>query len=67
MQKNPAEKLVFATIASTWLFYLIGGLYVVGPVIGWLLAGLAGLSLYLGNAIRADLRPTGSPPRACRN
>ncbi|MBW8638926.1 hypothetical protein K1W69_17145 [Hoeflea sp. WL0058] len=62
MQKNPAEKLVFATIASTWLFYLIGGLYVVGPVIGWLLAGLAGLSLYLGNAIRADLRPTGSPP-----
>lgn len=46
----------------TWPFYFIGALYVVGPVLAWLLGGLAALSIYLGPAIRPDLRPTGPVP-----
>lgn len=59
---NPAERIVYRTQALTWAFYGVGALYVVGPVLGWILAGLAGLSLYLGPAIRPDLRATGHIP-----
>lgn len=59
---NPAEALVLKTLAWTWPFYFIGALYVVGPVLAWTLGALAMLSLYLGPAIRADLRATGSVP-----
>jgi uncharacterized membrane protein YqjE len=54
--RNPAETLVHWTLILTWAFYLVGALYVVGPVLGWLLAGLTGLALFLGPAIRPDLR-----------
>lgn len=57
-----AEALVFWTIALTWPLYFVGALYVVGPAIAWTLGGLAILSLYLGDAIRPDLRATGPVP-----
>lgn len=57
-----AERLVYRALVLTWPFYGLGALYVVGPVLGWTLAGLAALALYLGPAIRADLRPTGPVP-----
>ncbi len=60
--ETPAEALVRRTIALTWAFYILGALYVVGPVLGWLLGGLATLVLYLGPAVRPDLRATGSIP-----
>ncbi|MFD1341113.1 O-antigen ligase domain-containing protein [Litorisediminicola beolgyonensis] len=60
--ENPAERLVYAAMVWTWPLYGLGALYVVGPVLGWLLGGLALLSLYLGPAIRQDLRATGSIP-----
>lgn len=60
--ENPAEMIVWKALIWTWPFYFVGALYVVGPVLGWTLAGLAMLSLYLGPAIRADLRATGSLP-----
>ncbi|THD74760.1 O-antigen ligase domain-containing protein [Thalassobius vesicularis] len=60
--QNPAERMVWRAMTWTWPFYAFGALYVVGPVLGWLLAGLAGLALYLGPAIRPDLRATGSIP-----
>ncbi|MBO9466432.1 O-antigen ligase domain-containing protein [Tropicibacter sp. R15_0] len=60
--ENPAETLVFYALIATWPFYLLGALYIVGPVLGWTLGGLAVLSLYLGPAIRADLRATGPVP-----
>jgi hypothetical protein len=56
------ERIVHRTIVWTWGFYAIGALYVVGPVLAWVLAGLAALSLYLGPALRTDLRPTGPVP-----
>lgn len=60
--RNPAEAIVYKSLAWTWPFYAIGGLYVVGPVLGWTLGGLALAALYLGPATRADLRPHPIPP-----
>lgn len=60
--ENPAEALVWKAMVWTWPFYFLGALYIVGPVLAWVIGALAGLSLYLGPAIRADLRATGSPP-----
>ncbi|WP_371153825.1 O-antigen ligase domain-containing protein [Jannaschia sp. 2305UL9-9] len=59
---NPAERMIFKAMTLTWPFYAVGALYVVGPVLAWVLGGLAILSLYLGPAIRHDLRATGSIP-----
>ncbi|MGH1415179.1 MAG: O-antigen ligase domain-containing protein [Pelagimonas sp.] len=56
------ERLVFWSLVATWPVYCIGGLYVLGPVLAWILAGFAMLSLYLGPAIRLDLRATGPVP-----
>lgn len=53
---------MWTAMTWTWPFYSVGALYVVGPVLAWLLAMLAGLSLYLGPAVRADLRATGPIP-----
>jgi hypothetical protein len=60
--ENPAEALVWKAMVWTWPFYFLGALYIVGPVLAWVIGALAGLSLYLGPAIRADLRATGTPP-----
>lgn len=60
--QNPAETIVWHSLTLTWAFYALGALYVVGPVLAWVLAGLAALSLYLGRAIRDDLRATGPVP-----
>lgn len=60
--RNPAEAIVYKALIWTWPFYAIGGLYVVGPVLGWTLGGLALAALYLGPATRSDLRPDKVPP-----
>lgn len=59
--QNPAEALVFKALMLTWPFYFVGALYVVGPVLAWLLGGLAVLALYLGPAMRSDLRAAPIP------
>ena len=64
--QNPAEALVWKTMVLTWPFYFVGALYIVGPVLAWIMGALAGLSLYLGPAMRADLRATGTPPPVTR-
>ena len=56
--QNPAERMLYHAMVWTWPFYAVGALYVVGPVLAWVLGGLAALSLYLGPAMRADLRET---------
>jgi len=53
---NPAERLVYSTLVYTWPLYFIGALYVVGPVLAWILGAMAAISLYLGPAMRSDLR-----------
>ena len=42
------ERLIARTIEWTWLLWLVGGLYIVAPVLGWILASMAAGSLYLG-------------------
>ena len=56
--QNPAETMVYKTLIWTWPFYAVGALYIVGPVLGWMLGGLAIVVAYLGAAVREDLRAT---------
>lgn len=60
--QNPAEAMAYKTLTWTWPFYFIGALYVVGPVLAWLMGGLAVVALYLGPAMRKDLQPHPIPP-----
>ncbi len=41
--QNSSERLVYHTIIATWLLWLVGGLYIAGPVLG---LGLALQALY---------------------
>ena len=59
---GPAERIVYRTFTLTWPFYAIGALYVVGPVLAWMIGALAVVVLYLGPAVRPDLRATGPVP-----
>ncbi len=59
---NPVERLVYRTLVWTWPLYAIGALYVVGPVLAWILGALAVLILYLGTSVRRDMRATGAIP-----
>ncbi|MFA3918349.1 O-antigen ligase domain-containing protein [Ruegeria hyattellae] len=60
--QNPIETIVLRTLTLTWPFYAFGALYVVGPVLAWLLGAVALVVLYLGPAVRDDMRATGSIP-----
>lgn len=60
--QNPIETVVLRTLTLTWPFYAIGALYVVGPVLAWMLGALALVVLYLGPAVRDDMRATGPIP-----
>ncbi|MEH6722314.1 MAG: O-antigen ligase domain-containing protein, partial [Qipengyuania sp.] len=53
-----AERLVARTITATWLLWLVGALYIAGPVLGWALAGLVFIELYLGRKSLAAIPPT---------
>ena len=46
--QTAAERIAAGTIAATWLLWLVGGLYIAGPVVGWTLAALVFGELYLG-------------------
>ncbi len=45
--QSHAERLISNTIEWTWILWLIGGLYIAGPALGWVLAVMAALALYL--------------------
>lgn len=62
MDLNPVEQIIYRTLVWTWPLYGLGALYVVGPIIAWLLGGLAVLVLYLGPAVRPEMRATGAIP-----
>ncbi|MGB3710394.1 MAG: O-antigen ligase domain-containing protein [Erythrobacter sp.] len=46
--QTSAERLISTTIEYTWLLWLVGGLYIAGPALGWVVAGACWVSLYLG-------------------
>lgn len=45
--QTAAERLISGTIQWTWVLWLVGGLYIVGPVLGWVLAAMALGAMYL--------------------
>ncbi|MEE2793378.1 MAG: O-antigen ligase domain-containing protein [Pseudomonadota bacterium] len=53
--QTAAERLIARAITATWLLWLVGGLYIAGPVIGWLLAALVFVELYLGRKKLVDI------------
>lgn len=53
---NPAEVLISGTIQSGWILYAVGGLYLAGPMVGWVLALMACWRLYIGPALSPDDR-----------
>ena len=54
--QTAAERLIVRTIQWTWILWLIGGLYIAGPALGWILAGMAAVGLYL-DRIKASAVP----------
>jgi hypothetical protein len=52
---TPAEALVSWAIRLTWVFYALGALYVVGPVLAWSLAALVFVGCYLREVLPAPL------------
>lgn len=61
-QPHLAERLVTGTIGATWLLWLVGGLYLAGPALGWILALLAARAYYLAPALPPAERPMLLPP-----
>jgi len=57
-----AERLISGTIGATWLLWLVGGLYLAGPALGWVLALLVARAYYLAPALPWDQRPSPPPP-----
>ena len=48
--QTAAERLIARTIEWTWALWLVGGLYIAGPALGWVLEGMVALALYLDRA-----------------
>lgn len=45
--ENLEERLIWYAITGTWVFYVIGGLYILAPALGWTLVAWAGFKAYL--------------------
>jgi O-Antigen ligase len=56
-----AERLIVGTIGATWALWLVGGLYLAGPILGWVLALLAARAWYLAPALPLAQRPPALP------
>ncbi len=52
-----AERLIAGAIGATWLLWLVGGLYIAGPALGWVLAMIATWKLFAAPALPAAQRP----------
>jgi hypothetical protein len=45
--ENLEERLIWYAITGTWLFYAIGGLYILAPALGWTLLAWAAFKAYV--------------------
>jgi len=52
-----AERLIYGSIISTWALWLVGGLYIAGPVIGWILAANVAWKYYMAPGLPEAERP----------
>ncbi len=55
--QNLSESLIAGTIAASWGLWLVGGLYVAGPLLGWTLGGLVAAKLYVAPGLPSANRP----------
>lgn len=55
--QNLSERLIVCTIAATWGLWLVGGLYVAGPLLGWALGTLVAAKFYLAPGLVLTERP----------
>ncbi len=60
-RQSSAEKLITLTIGATYGLWLIGGVYMAGPVLGWLLAVLVARAYYLAPIMGRDEAPDPLP------
>jgi len=56
-RSNFAERLIAGTIGATWWLWLVGGLYMAGPILGWALAVLVARAWYLEPVLPPEERP----------
>lgn len=56
-----AERLISGTLGATWILWLVGGLYMAGPALGWVLALLVARAYYLAPALPETERPAALP------
>ncbi len=59
--QNTSEKLIYTTISYSWGLWLIGGLYIAGPLLGWALAYLVAKAYYTAPQQPPHLRPAAMP------
>lgn len=58
------EQLIVWTLGLTYVLWLIGGLYFVGPLLGWVLGWQSVRAWYLAPALPPEERPPGPLPLA---
>ena len=63
LPKSPEERIVWHAIRATYLFYVVGALYVVAPLLGWALLLLLLRRAWRDGGINPSL-PGGRPPGA---
>lgn len=52
-----SERLIVWAILSTWWLWLIGGLYILGPALAWILALIVAKDYYLAPGMAPEHRP----------
>jgi hypothetical protein len=55
--ENLPERLIVWAILGTWGLWLIGGLYIVGPALAWILALIVAKDYFLAPGMPAERRP----------
>lgn len=50
--KSLEERVLYYTLVLTWVWYFLGAMYLVPPVVGWLLAGLWFARVITGEPVR---------------
>ena len=45
--ENLEERLIWYAITGTWAFYVVGGLYILAPALGWILVAWAAFKAYV--------------------
>ncbi len=56
-RQSSAERLITFTLGATYWLWLVGGVYMAGPVLGWLLAALCGRAYFMAPVLSKEEAP----------